>query len=120
MWQTVQVWRIAPIKQNLGATGIQVAWTIPFAYDSPLPAALPLFATGLGVMGFLARRRKRKTAAVAEAPRARPGQPETPRAPRTTALGADSAGLGFNSPHPMRALSNFTRTYRFREIISTC
>ena len=30
---------------------------------TPLPAALPLFATGLGVMGFLARRRKRKAAA---------------------------------------------------------
>jgi len=29
----------------------------------PLPAALPLFATGLGVMGLLARRRKRKNAA---------------------------------------------------------
>ena len=35
---------------------------------SPLPAALPLFASGLGVMGFLARRRKRKvTAALAAA-----------------------------------------------------
>jgi hypothetical protein len=32
---------------------------------TPLPAALPLFATGLGVMGFIARRRKQKTAAVA-------------------------------------------------------
>jgi hypothetical protein len=30
---------------------------------TPLPAALPLFATGLGVMGFLAKRRKRKTVA---------------------------------------------------------
>jgi hypothetical protein len=29
---------------------------------TPLPAALPLFATGLGVMGFLARRRKRNNA----------------------------------------------------------
>lgn len=28
--------------------------------ETPLPAALPLFASGLGVMGFLARRRKRK------------------------------------------------------------
>ena len=27
---------------------------------NPIPAALPLFATGLGVIGFLARRRKRK------------------------------------------------------------
>lgn len=28
--------------------------------QTPLPAALPLFASGLGVMGFLAKRRKRK------------------------------------------------------------
>jgi hypothetical protein len=34
---------------------------------TPLPAALPLFATGLGVMGLLARRRKRKNAALAAA-----------------------------------------------------
>jgi hypothetical protein len=32
---------------------------------TPLPAALPLFATGLGVMGFLAKRRNRKTVAQA-------------------------------------------------------
>ena len=29
---------------------------------TPLPAALPLFATGLGVMAYLAKRRKRKSA----------------------------------------------------------
>jgi hypothetical protein len=29
---------------------------------TPLPAALPLFTTGLAVMGLLARRRKRKAA----------------------------------------------------------
>jgi hypothetical protein len=34
---------------------------------TPLPAALPLFATGLGVMGFLAKRRKRKNAAATAA-----------------------------------------------------
>ena len=32
---------------------------------TPLPAALPLFASGLGVMGWLARRRKRKAQAAA-------------------------------------------------------
>ena len=30
--------------------------------ETPLPAALPLFAGGLGVIGLLARRRKRRTA----------------------------------------------------------
>ena len=29
---------------------------------TPLPGALPLFATGLGAFGFIAGRRKRKTA----------------------------------------------------------
>jgi hypothetical protein len=37
-------------------------YTINF---TPLPAALPLFATGLGLVGLLARRRKRKAAALA-------------------------------------------------------
>jgi hypothetical protein len=34
---------------------------------TPLPAALPLFATGLGVMGLLGWRRKRKAVAIAAA-----------------------------------------------------
>lgn len=34
---------------------------------TPIPAALPLFATGLGVMGLLARRKKRKNGALAVA-----------------------------------------------------
>jgi hypothetical protein len=34
---------------------------------TPLPAALPLFATGLGVLGLLGWRRKRKAAAIAAA-----------------------------------------------------
>ena len=32
---------------------------------TPLPAALPLFATGLGALGLLGWRRKRKNAAIA-------------------------------------------------------
>jgi hypothetical protein len=38
-----------------------VGGTVSVSVDnsaSPLPAALPLFITGLGVMGFLAKRRK--------------------------------------------------------------
>jgi hypothetical protein len=42
----------------------QVLFTDP-PTTTPLPAALPLFAGGLGVIGFLAGRRKRKAAAVA-------------------------------------------------------
>jgi hypothetical protein len=38
--------------------GVEVAST-------PLPAALPLFASGLGLMGFLAKRRKRQGAGIA-------------------------------------------------------
>jgi hypothetical protein len=34
---------------------------------TPLPAALPLFATGLGALGLLGWRRKRKAAAIAAA-----------------------------------------------------
>jgi hypothetical protein len=32
-------------------------------YVTPIPAALPLFATGLGALGFITYRRKRKQAA---------------------------------------------------------
>src|SRR5450759_5859565 len=39
------------------------AWDPPIA--TPLPGALPLFATGLGALGLLGWRRKRKAAAVA-------------------------------------------------------
>jgi len=38
---------------------------IPPASATPLPAALPLFASGMAALGFLARRRKRKAAALA-------------------------------------------------------
>lgn len=42
-----------------GATVFSVS---PFVAATPLPAALPLFATGLGAMGLLGWRRKRKNA----------------------------------------------------------
>jgi hypothetical protein len=35
--------------------------------NTPLPATLPLFAGGLGAVGFLARRKKQKAAALAAA-----------------------------------------------------
>lgn len=38
---------------------------ISTGHETPLPAALPLFAGGLGVIGLLARRRKQKAAALA-------------------------------------------------------
>jgi len=36
---------------------------IEYTDTTPLPAALPLFATGLGALGLLGWRRKRKSAA---------------------------------------------------------
>ena len=54
-------------------TGVSGNGSYPFAFGpaldnvsvsaTPLPAALPLFAGGLGVIGLLAKRRKRKVAA---------------------------------------------------------
>jgi hypothetical protein len=43
----------------------QFGGNIEFANATPLPAALPLFATGVGALGLLGWRRKRKAAAVA-------------------------------------------------------
>src|SRR5262249_7994177 len=45
-------------QKNTGFTAIEVP-----APATPLPAALPLFATGLGALGFLGWRRKRRQAA---------------------------------------------------------
>jgi len=48
-----------------GASGSGTV-TVDYTYSplaTPLPAALPLFASGFGLMGFLARRRKQKHAA---------------------------------------------------------
>jgi hypothetical protein len=44
-----------------------VTFDQPLSSATPLPAALPLFATGLGAMGLLGWRRKRKNAALAAA-----------------------------------------------------
>jgi hypothetical protein len=52
-----------------GDDGIQLAFTDPYTYSppTPIPATLPLFATGLGAMGLLGWRRKRKLTAVIDA-----------------------------------------------------
>ena len=47
-----------------GENAINFAFRIADA-ETPLPAALPLFATGLGALGLLGWRRKRKAAALA-------------------------------------------------------
>jgi hypothetical protein len=49
---------LSPELQGLGYTA-----TFQSDFETPLPAALPLFATGLGAMGLLGWRRKRKNAA---------------------------------------------------------
>ena len=45
--------------------GILLTYTVENANETPLPAALPLFASGIAALGLVARRRKKKTAAQA-------------------------------------------------------
>ena len=53
-------------KYDIGLDAVSVsAAPLTAASAAPLPAALPLFASGLGVMGFLGWRRKRKAQAIA-------------------------------------------------------
>jgi hypothetical protein len=47
-----------------GATDNVLIRGVAFAPETPLPAALPLFASGLGALGLLGWRRKRKAAAL--------------------------------------------------------
>jgi len=49
------------VKEIVGSD--QIAFTGSDNFQTPLPAALPLFATGLGALGLLGWRRKRKQAA---------------------------------------------------------
>ena len=50
---------------NAGVADLIVSFASDLEAAVPLPAALPLFATGLGALGLLGWRRKRKAAAVA-------------------------------------------------------
>jgi hypothetical protein len=51
--------------QQSGRPPTDEAFAVLRVNDVPLPAALPLFATGLGALGLLGWRRKKKTAAPA-------------------------------------------------------
>ena len=54
------------IIQSLGETGaVFIVTDIQPASETPIPAALPLFATGLGVLGLLGWHRKRKRVLIA-------------------------------------------------------
>jgi hypothetical protein len=47
-------------------SGAEISTFAPFTPSpTPIPAALPLFATSLGVMGWFGRRRKRKNVVIA-------------------------------------------------------
>jgi len=46
-------------------SGVSITQVTPQVTALPLPAALPLFAAGLGVLGLLGQRRKRKATATA-------------------------------------------------------
>jgi hypothetical protein len=50
-------------EEDSSSTGDVTFYVSALEYqNTPIPAALPLFASGLGVIGLLLRRRKRKTA----------------------------------------------------------
>ena len=56
-----------PPGLELGAATIDFTYQLVAVSETPLPAALPLFASGLGALGLLGWRRKRKAAALAAA-----------------------------------------------------
>jgi hypothetical protein len=59
---------LASILGGPGTIDYSINITLPnWAFVTPLPAALPLFATGLGALGVLQWRRKRKSARLAAA-----------------------------------------------------
>ncbi len=52
---------------TIGTGATSTTYNFEAAAATPLPAALPLFGSGLGVMGFLGWRKKRKATATATA-----------------------------------------------------
>lgn len=69
LWTLVDVMSIATYTWDGGEpltfSQISVSYQIDNPTATPLPAALPLFATGLGAFGVLGWRRKRRAAALA-------------------------------------------------------
>ena len=49
-------------SDNSGQLNLDITGVTPLA-ETPIPGALPLFASGLGMLGFVAHRRRRKQAA---------------------------------------------------------
>jgi hypothetical protein len=72
-------------------------FTQGFFNPTPLPATLPLFATGLGAMGLLGWRKKRKNAAVIAAARSKNliGFQRPPRAGRVKSQRLRFSGASF-------------------------
>jgi hypothetical protein len=59
-WQALPRGRLELMRSGVSKSLVrrQLADALPV----PIPAAFPLFAAGLGAMGFMARRKKRKVA----------------------------------------------------------
>jgi hypothetical protein len=64
MFNDTGMFGVDAVANNFGVTSLDATVTVNSA-ATPLPAALPLFATGIGAMGLIGWRRKRKAQAVA-------------------------------------------------------
>jgi hypothetical protein len=67
----IDLWNAGTIYQPTGLFQLTIDGqgfgVSPTPQTTPLPATLPLFAGGLGFVGYLSRRKKRKAQAVAAA-----------------------------------------------------
>jgi hypothetical protein len=64
----IQSWQVCGPTDSFVVGSVEYKMMESLGYDPvPVPAALPLFTTGLGVMGLLGWRRKRKAAAAVAA-----------------------------------------------------